>query len=111
MVNQARGQLLALLGGGGDLAMRMLLPSLYNLDSDRLLPGDLCIIAVARHQMAGDGAFAAMAHEALTGRAKVDDGVADAWKQADVKPDVYLSGAWGLEAAQALLGPGRRWHV
>ena len=32
----------------GDLAARMLLPSLYGLDSDGLLPGELRIVATAR---------------------------------------------------------------
>jgi glucose-6-phosphate 1-dehydrogenase len=39
---------LVLFGGGGDLAMRMLLPSLYFLEHDRLLPEDLKIIGAAR---------------------------------------------------------------
>src|SRR3990167_2682851 len=39
---------LVLLGGAGDLAMRMLLPSLYHLELDGLLPEDLRIIAVGR---------------------------------------------------------------
>ena len=40
---------LILFGGGGDLAMRMLLPSLYFLDRDGLLPEGLKIIGAARH--------------------------------------------------------------
>ena len=39
---------LILFGGGGDLALRMLLPSLYFLDHDGLLDPDLKIIAAAR---------------------------------------------------------------
>ncbi|KAK0348129.1 hypothetical protein LTR94_038434, partial [Friedmanniomyces endolithicus] len=41
---------LILFGGGGDLAMRMLLPSLYFLDHDGLLPPELKIIGAARSQ-------------------------------------------------------------
>ena len=41
-------EVLVLLGGAGDLALRMLLPSLYFLELDRLLPHDLRIIGVAR---------------------------------------------------------------
>jgi glucose-6-phosphate 1-dehydrogenase len=41
---------LVLFGGGGDLAMRMLLPSLYFLDHDGLLPADLKIIGAARSE-------------------------------------------------------------
>src|SRR3989338_7165796 len=43
---------LVLLGGAGDLAMRMLIPSLYPLELDGLLPKDMRIIAVGR--AAGD---------------------------------------------------------
>jgi glucose-6-phosphate 1-dehydrogenase len=39
---------LVLFGATGDLARRMLLPSLYGLDSDGLLPPDLRIIGTAR---------------------------------------------------------------
>ena len=45
---------LVILGGAGDLALRMLLPSLLNLEADRLLPEGLRIIAVGR--AAGDAA-------------------------------------------------------
>jgi len=41
---------LVLFGGGGDLAMRMLLPSLYFLEHDGLLPDDLKIIGAARSE-------------------------------------------------------------
>ena len=41
---------LVLLGGAGDLALRMLLPSLSNLESDGVLPRGLRIIAVGRGQ-------------------------------------------------------------
>ncbi len=75
MTDKTDGPVLVLLGGGGDLSLRMLLPSLYNLDADRLLPGDLRVIAVARHPMEGEAAFAALVHEALTRRAKIDEAV------------------------------------
>ncbi|HRD44977.1 MAG TPA: glucose-6-phosphate dehydrogenase [Caulobacter sp.] len=41
-------QTLVILGASGDLARRMLLPSLYNLDADGLLPPALRIVGVAR---------------------------------------------------------------
>ena len=69
------GQVLVLLGGGGDLALRMLLPSLYNLDADRLLPADLRIVGVARHPMEGDNDYLEVAREALDKRTKVDEQV------------------------------------
>ena len=39
---------LVLFGATGDLARRMLLPSLYGLDYDGLLPDDLRIVGTAR---------------------------------------------------------------
>jgi glucose-6-phosphate 1-dehydrogenase len=51
-------------GATGDLARRMLLPSLYGLDSDGLLPADLRIIGTARTDL-DDEAFRARADEAL----------------------------------------------
>jgi glucose-6-phosphate 1-dehydrogenase len=55
---------LLMFGATGDLARRMLLPSLYALDADGLLPADLRIIGTARTELDDDG-FRARADEAL----------------------------------------------
>jgi glucose-6-phosphate 1-dehydrogenase len=55
---------LLLFGATGDLSHRMLLPSLYGLDADGLLPADLSIVATARSAL-DDAAFRASAIEAL----------------------------------------------
>ena len=55
---------LLLFGATGDLARRMLLPSLYGLDSDGLLPDGLRIIGTARTEL-DDSAFRERAIEAL----------------------------------------------
>ncbi len=55
---------LLLFGATGDLARRMLLPSLYGLDSDGLLPPNLRIIATARTDL-DDAAYRGRAKEAL----------------------------------------------
>ncbi|MFL6752859.1 MAG: glucose-6-phosphate dehydrogenase, partial [Sphingomicrobium sp.] len=55
---------LVLFGATGDLARRMLLPSLYGLDSDGLLPPDLRIIGTARTVL-DDDAYRQRAAEAL----------------------------------------------
>ncbi len=67
-------EVLVLLGGAGDLALRMLLPSLYFLELDRLLPHDLRIIAVARadHDAAS---YKALVREQLGKRATVEEAV------------------------------------
>jgi glucose-6-phosphate 1-dehydrogenase len=56
---------LLLFGATGDLAQRMLLPSLFALHADRLLPPDLAIIGTARSEM-NDESFRSRAEEALT---------------------------------------------
>ena len=55
---------LLLFGATGDLAKRMLLPSLYGLHADGLLPAELSIIGSARGDM-DDAAYREMAHAAL----------------------------------------------
>jgi len=55
---------LLLFGATGDLARRMLLPSLYGLDSDGLLPTDLRIVGTARSDL-DDSGFRSQAEEAL----------------------------------------------
>jgi glucose-6-phosphate 1-dehydrogenase len=57
MPNQAGsggGKTLVLFGGGGDLALRMLFPSLCFLESDGLLPSGLTILATGRHQRSSE---------------------------------------------------------
>jgi glucose-6-phosphate 1-dehydrogenase len=55
---------LLLFGATGDLARRMLLPSLYGLDADGLLPADLAVIGTARTELSDDE-YRARAREAL----------------------------------------------
>ncbi|TZG26168.1 glucose-6-phosphate dehydrogenase [Sphingomonas montanisoli] len=63
MVRTPSGKLL-LFGATGDLSQRMLLPSLYGLDADGLLPPDLAIVATARSGHDDEG-FRAFAEAAL----------------------------------------------
>ena len=55
---------LLMFGATGDLARRMLLPSLYGLDSDGLLPPELRIIGTARTEL-DDAGFRERANESL----------------------------------------------
>lgn len=57
-------QTLLLFGATGDLALRMLLPSLFGLHGDGLLPADLRIVGSARATL-DDGGFRAQVAEAL----------------------------------------------
>ncbi|MBX3477920.1 MAG: glucose-6-phosphate dehydrogenase [Brevundimonas sp.] len=68
---------LVIFGGGGDLAMRMLLPSLYFLEHDGLLPDDLKIIGAARSDDSRD-AYVAKVRQAVQARAQADN----AWDEA-----------------------------
>jgi glucose-6-phosphate 1-dehydrogenase len=60
----APAQTLLLFGATGDLSRRMLLPSLFGLDADGLLPKDLCIFATARTET-DDAGFRETAKTAL----------------------------------------------
>ena len=55
---------LLLFGATGDLARRMLMPSLYGLDAEGLLPDDLRIVGTARSDM-DDAAYGALVAAAL----------------------------------------------
>jgi glucose-6-phosphate 1-dehydrogenase len=59
---------IAIFGATGDLARRMLFPSLYFLAREGLLPDDLVIIGCSRGMM-DDAAFAARVGEAIQARA------------------------------------------
>jgi glucose-6-phosphate 1-dehydrogenase len=59
---------IVIFGATGDLALRMLLPSLYFLEADGLLPPDMAVIGAARTEM-GDQAFIDRAEEAVRARA------------------------------------------
>jgi len=60
---QTKASTLLPFGATGDLARRMLLPSLYGLDSDGLLPAGLRIVATARTKL-DDDEFRELAHRA-----------------------------------------------
>jgi len=65
---------LLLFGATGDLARRMLLPSLYGLDADGLLPDDLRIVCTARSSHS-DAEYREIARDAL--KAHLADGFYD----------------------------------
>jgi glucose-6-phosphate 1-dehydrogenase len=78
---------LVLFGGGGDLAMRMLLPSLYFLEYDGLLPDGLKIIGAARSDE-GREEYVAKVRVAVESKAQAEDAwSADAWARLDARLD------------------------
>ncbi|OYW93270.1 MAG: glucose-6-phosphate dehydrogenase [Caulobacterales bacterium 32-67-6] len=71
---------IVLFGGAGDLALRMLFPSLYFLDADGFLPDGFKIVAAARAEI-GRGAFEAMVRDAVTERANPQALDEDVWSR------------------------------
>jgi glucose-6-phosphate 1-dehydrogenase len=59
---------IVIFGATGDLSLRMLLPSLYFLEAERLLPPDFAIIGAARGELSED-AFRTKAEAAIRARA------------------------------------------
>ena len=55
MTRPAPASLLTIFGATGDLAQRMLLPSLYSLQAENLLPTDLRILGTARSELDREG--------------------------------------------------------
>ena len=67
MAEQPLADLIVLFGGTGDLAQKMLFPSLYNLDADGFLAEGFGIIATARAEMTRE-AFVAQIKDAVSAR-------------------------------------------
>lgn len=68
---------IVIFGANGDLAKRKLLPAIYHLAKDKLLPDGSDILGVARHEMTDD-AFRAMMGEAVRASDEIgefDEGV------------------------------------
>lgn len=93
---------LVLFGGGGDLAMRMLLPSLYFLEHDGLLPDDLKIIGAARSDESRDE-YVAKVKTACESKARADDvWSADAWARMEARLDYLAVDATSAESLKPL---------
>jgi len=91
---------LVLFGGGGDLAMRMLLPSLYFLEHDGLLPDGLKIIGAARSEETREE-YVAKVRTAVESKA---DGhwSDDAWGRLEARLDYLAVDATSAESLKPL---------
>jgi glucose-6-phosphate 1-dehydrogenase len=90
MADTPRADLLVLFGGAGDLARRMLLPSLYFLDADGFLPETFRIVAAARSEMSRE-AFVDMVRADLAARPEgLDEAV---WKRFSARLDYVAADA------------------
>ncbi|NJC41181.1 glucose-6-phosphate 1-dehydrogenase [Brevundimonas alba] len=93
---------LVLFGGGGDLAMRMLLPSLYFLEHDGLLPDGLEIIGAARSDESRDD-YVAKVRQSVEAKAKADDAWSDeAWSRMAARLDYLAVDATSAESLKPL---------
>ncbi|MDP1913007.1 glucose-6-phosphate dehydrogenase [Brevundimonas sp.] len=93
---------LVLFGGGGDLAMRMLLPSLYFLEHDGLLPDGLKIIGAARSNESRDE-YVAKVRAAVEGKAMADEAWSDqAWARMEARLDYLAVDATSAESLKPL---------
>jgi glucose-6-phosphate 1-dehydrogenase len=91
-------QAIVILGATGDLARRKLLPALYHLFLEQLLPESFAIVGFARSEMS-DQAFADLAREAVERTRKADD---RAWKEFAAALS-YVSGSFEDPASFARL--------
>jgi len=89
---------LVILGGAGDLALRMLAPSLLNLEADGLLPQDLRIIAVGRAEGSADS-YRAEVLQHLQAREGFSQ---DDWAGLSRRLDYCAADATTLEGAERL---------
>jgi glucose-6-phosphate 1-dehydrogenase len=63
---------IVILGANGDLAKRKLLPAIYQLAQDNLLPDGCDVLGIAREEMSDDG-FRARMHEAIRASDDISD--------------------------------------
>lgn len=93
---------LVLFGGGGDLAMRMLLPSLYFLERDGLLPDDLLVIGAARSEETA-AEYVDKVLAAVRPRAEADDAWdAAAWDRMAARLDYFAVDATSADSLAPL---------
>ncbi len=100
---------LVLFGGGGDLAMRMLLPSLYFLEHDGLLPDGLKIIGAARTEETRSE-YVTRVRTACEAKARADDAWSEtSWSRLEGRLDyiaVDATSAESLKPLKDMVGPG-----
>ena len=93
---------IVLFGGAGDLALRMLFPSLYFLDADGFLPDGFRIIAAARSALTAE-AFREEVREAVIARAQPTAVDPDAWARFSARIDYRAVDATDPESLKAIV--------
>ncbi len=99
MPNTARADAVLLFGGTGDLAQKMLFPSLYFLDADGFLEPGVKVIATARAKLSSPE-FIAQTKAAILARAgELDPGV---WSRFETRLAYVEADATSVEGAEKL---------
>jgi glucose-6-phosphate 1-dehydrogenase len=98
MADATLADVILLFGGTGDLAQKMLFPSLYFLDADGFLASELRIIATARAHMSRDE-FVALTRKGVAARGDLDAAV---WSRFEARLDYVEGDATTAEGAQKL---------
>jgi glucose-6-phosphate 1-dehydrogenase len=96
-------QAIVIFGATGDLALRMLFPSLYFLDAENLLPADFTIVGAARSVLDQE-AFAGRIEAAV--KARADGAFTDvAWKRFRARLGYAVVDAGDAASFQNLIAP------
>ena len=104
MAEMAEADMIVLFGATGDLAQRMLLPSLYFLESEGFLAPGFRIVATARSAMTRE-AFLAAAAETTAKRAEPEAVDPATWARFAERLDYVAADATTPDGAKALTGP------
>ena len=96
-----QADLFVILGATGDLAQKMLFPSLYFLDADGFLPEGVRILGTARAEMSRE-AFLTTVKQTVADRAKPKDIDAAAWKRFAARLDYCAADATKEDGAAVL---------
>ena len=93
---------LVIFGASGDLAKRKLIPAIYELARERLLPGDFAVVGYARTEMSDDD-YRKLAHEAVRQFARtkpIDEAV---WKRIEPRFSYHSAADYGSPEGHAQL--------
>jgi glucose-6-phosphate 1-dehydrogenase len=104
MADASQADMIVLFGGTGDLARRMLLPSLYFLDADGFLPDGFRILATARAEMTRE-AFVESTAKAVAERAAPEALDEATWARFAARLDYVACDATRPEGVESLKRP------
>jgi glucose-6-phosphate 1-dehydrogenase len=112
-MKKPENQIFVIFGGRGDLAMRKIVPALFSLSVQNLLPAKYAVLATGRSKVS-DGAYQGEVRNAIDSFSEEKDmsrvtEFADAFRYVDLDPTVaesFIGLNASLESARARLGIG-----